>query len=180
MWNIFLTRLSFQNYPVKDKKRAPSPHVCSLSPSPISWGLPPPPPPEGETVREGGSKEGDKKRLSKQQTDKKLGLQYSHRQEALRIAFTKWHISRRCATHVKQRTPKKCRAASRMAYPGSGGPSMPGPQYVMPPMFSIPAVTWSAAAGSQSVGKFPNPRSVLRICKFLSVMWYQISRVSTL
>ena len=49
-----------------------------------------------------------------------------------------------------------------MAFPGSGGP-----QYVVPPMFSIPNVTWSSSPGANSVGKFPAPRSVMRICKFI-------------
>jgi len=42
-----------------------------------------------------------------------------------------------------------------MAYPGH-------PFHV--PMFPIPSVTWASALGSNSVGKFPNPKSVLRIC----------------
>lgn len=45
-----------------------------------------------------------------------------------------------------------------MAYPGH-------PYHV--PMFPIPAVTWASAPGSNSVGKFPNPKSVMRICKSL-------------
>jgi len=46
-----------------------------------------------------------------------------------------------------------------MAYPGAANPS-----YMMP-MFSIPQVTWaSQSVGANSVGKFPNPRSVVRIC----------------
>jgi len=46
-----------------------------------------------------------------------------------------------------------------MAYPGSAQPS-----YMMP-MFSIPQVTWaSQSPGANCVGKFPNPRSVMRIC----------------
>ena len=37
----------------------------------------------------------------------------------------------------------------------------------MVPMFSIPQVTWtSQSAGQASLGKFPNPRSVMKICKF--------------
>ena len=39
--------------------------------------------------------------------------------------------------------------------------------YNMLPMFSIPQVTWaSQSAGQASMGKFPNPRSVMKICKF--------------
>ena len=37
----------------------------------------------------------------------------------------------------------------------------------MVPMFSIPQVTWaSQTAGQASMGKFPNPRSVMKISKF--------------
>ena len=46
-----------------------------------------------------------------------------------------------------------------MAYPG---------QQYMVPMFPIPQVTWASNHGSTSVGKFPNPRSVLRICELPS------------
>ena len=48
-----------------------------------------------------------------------------------------------------------------MAYPG---------QQYMVPMFPIPQVTWASAPGGNSVGKFPNPRSVLRICKLLLLL----------
>ena len=41
----------------------------------------------------------------------------------------------------------------------------PGQQYMFQPMFHVPNVTWNSAPGSNSVGKFPNPRSVMRICK---------------
>ena len=62
-------------------------------------------------------------------------------------------------------TWQTCWAAScdvgtwEMAYPGH-------PFHV--PMFPIPSVTWASALGSNSVGKFPNPKSVLRICKCLT------------
>jgi hypothetical protein len=62
-------------------------HTSALSPSLPNQLVCPPH--QKERLREGGRKEGDKKRLSKQQADKKLGLQYLHRQEALRIAFPK-------------------------------------------------------------------------------------------
>merc|ERR1719402_2071435 len=39
----------------------------------------------------------------------------------------------------------------------------PGHQFMMP-MFPVPPVTWASAPGANSVGKFPNPRSVMRIC----------------
>ena len=55
-----------------------------------------------------------------------------------------------------------------MAFPGVSGPS----HYFVPSMFSIPSVTWSSAPGGNSVGKFPNPRSVLRISKFS--IWMQV------
>jgi len=46
-----------------------------------------------------------------------------------------------------------------MAFQGPAQPS-----YMMP-MFSIPQVTWaSQSIGANSVGKFPNPRSVMKIC----------------
>ena len=40
--------------------------------------------------------------------------------------------------------------------------------YMLPPMFSVPQVTWaSQTIGQNTVGKFPNPRSVSRICEFV-------------
>lgn len=34
-------------------------------------------------------------------------------------------------------------------------------------MFSIPQVTWAnQSAGQTSLGRFPNPNSVMKICKF--------------
>ena len=37
----------------------------------------------------------------------------------------------------------------------------------MVPMFSIPQVTWAnQSAGQTSLGRFPNPNSVMKICKF--------------
>ena len=37
----------------------------------------------------------------------------------------------------------------------------------MLPMFSIPQVTWaSQTMGQAAVGKFPNPKSVMKICKY--------------
>ena len=38
----------------------------------------------------------------------------------------------------------------------------------MMPMFSIPQVTWAnQSQGQAAMGKFPNPRSVMKICKCL-------------
>ena len=38
----------------------------------------------------------------------------------------------------------------------------------MMPMFSVPQVTWAnQSIGQTSVGRFPNPKSVMRICKYL-------------
>ena len=48
---------------------------------------------------------------------------------------------------------------------GSLWMAYPGQQYMFQPMFHVPNVTWNSAPGSNSVGKFPNPRSVMRICK---------------
>ena len=40
------------------------------------------------------------------------------------------------------------------------------PSYMVP-MFSIPQVTWAnQSIGQTSVGRFPNPKSVMRICKY--------------
>ena len=40
------------------------------------------------------------------------------------------------------------------------------PNYMVP-MFSIPQVTWAnQSIGQTSVGRFPNPKSVMRICKY--------------
>ena len=40
------------------------------------------------------------------------------------------------------------------------------PNYMVP-MFSIPQVTWAnQSLGQTSVGRFPNPKSVMRICKY--------------
>ena len=37
----------------------------------------------------------------------------------------------------------------------------------MMPMFSVPQVTWAnQSIGQASVGRFPNPKSVMRICKY--------------
>ena len=48
--------------------------------------------------------------------------------------------------------------------PGAGGGS---PFTVVPPFFTVPAVTYASSPGGMTVGKFPNPRSVYVTSKHL-------------
>ena len=64
-----------------------------------------------------------------------------------------------------------------MSVPGTAGGT---PHYIVPPMFAIPSVTWSSAPGASAVGKFPNPKSVFKICKLLTTHYYFIILVPVL